>query len=223
MCVNSHDILSGYPMQNPQQQSNNLHQKNYDEEILVVRCNTLFQNNPAWHGIHPEISKFIPAITTQGCFMPRAHAETDPAFKQIIPYMLFMFKKKLFVMQRKSSASEQRLASKFSLGIGGHIRQEDIANNNIIDWANREFEEEVTYHGSKKFETIGILNDDSNPVGQVHLGFIILIHADSDQISINDEHKSGVLLTRDECIALMPQMESWSQICFQFLLDQNIL
>ncbi len=223
MCVNSHDILPGYPMQNPQQQSNQPQHKNYDEEILVVRRNILFQHDFAWHGINSDISKFMPAITTQGCFMPRAHAETNEAFKQIIPYMIFMFEKKIFVMQRKSNASEQRLASKFSLGIGGHIRQEDISNNNIIDWATREFEEEVTYHGAKRFETIGILNDDSNAVGQVHLGLILLIHADSDQISINDEHKSGVLLTRDECIALMPQMESWSQICFQFLLDQNIL
>ncbi len=211
------------PMQNPQQQSNQPFHKNYDEEILVIKCATLFQNHSVWQGINSEISKFMPAITTQGCFMHRAHAETNTSFKQIIPYMIFMFEKKLFVMQRKSNASEQRLAGKFSLGIGGHIRQEDILNNNIIDWATREFEEEVTYHGSKRIEIIGILNDDSNPVGQVHLGLILLVHADSDQISINDEHKSGVLLTRHECINLMPRMENWSQICLQFLLDNNIL
>lgn len=210
-------------MQNPQQQSQQTHHKNFDEEILVVRCATLFESIPAWQGIQTNTQNFMHIISNSSIFMPRSHAETNPAFKQIIPYMLFIFHNKLFVMQRKNSASEQRLASKFSLGIGGHVRQEDMTTNNIIDWANREFEEEVTYQGSKTIQIVGILNDDSNDVGKVHLGIIMLVQADSDNITINDEHKSGVLLTRDECINLAPQMETWSQICFQFLLDQKIL
>lgn len=210
-------------MQNPQQQSHTGQQKNFDEEILVIKCATLFQEIPTWQGINPDTQQIMNIITNSSNFMPRSRAETNQSFKQIIPYMLFMFENKLFVMQRKSSASEQRLASKFSLGIGGHVRQEDITNNNIIDWANREFEEEVTYQGSKTIQILGVLNDDSNDVGQVHLGLILLVHADSSTISINDEHKSGILLTRGECMALAPQMETWSQICFKFLLDQKIL
>lgn len=210
-------------MQNPQQQSNQTQHKAYDEEILVIKCATLFTKIPTWQGINSNVDQIMNTITSTSSFMPRSRAETNASFKQIIPYMIFMFENKLFVMQRKSSASEQRLANKFSVGIGGHIRQEDISNNNIIDWANREFEEEVSYQGSKIIQTLGILNDDSNDVGKVHLGLILLVHADSNKISIKDEHKSGILLTRGECIALAPQMETWSQICFDFLLDQKIL
>lgn len=210
-------------MQNQQPQVQKIQHKSYDEEILVVKRNLLFAQTPAWQGINSDMQQIMEIITTSSHFMPRSHAETDMSFKQIIPYMLFIFKNKLFVMQRKSSASEQRLASKFSLGIGGHVRQEDITNANIIDWANREFEEEVTYQGSKTIQAVGILNDDSNDVGKVHLGLILIVHADSEKITINDEHKSGILLTRDECKALAPQMETWSQMCFNFLIDQKIL
>lgn len=210
-------------MQNPQLQNQSPQNTLYDENILVIARSELFAKIPAWHGINSDITQYQDLITQHGCFMPRCHAETNPMYKQIIPYMLFIHDKKLFVMQRKSSASEQRLASKFSIGIGGHIRHEDIANKDIINWANREFEEEVTYHGSKKINIVGILNDDSSDVGKVHVGIIMVVQADSDKISINDEHKSGILMTLNECIALQAQMESWSKICLDFLIKNNIL
>lgn len=211
-------------MQNNIKQSEQIPQpQHYDEEILVIKRSLLFQNIQPWQGIIQDGQDCLNAITEHTSFMPRSHAETNKNYKQIIPYMLFLHEQKLFVMQRKSTASEQRLASKFSLGIGGHVRQEDMTNNEIITWANREFEEEVTYQGSKTMTTLGILNDDSSDVGIVHLGIILLIQADSDKISINDEHKSGVLLTAAECKALRPQMENWSQICLDFLFQQKIL
>ena len=87
-------------------------------------------------------------------------------------------------MQRKGTASEQRLKNKYSLGIGGHIRQEDMTTNSIFDWARREFHEEVKYAGKLDIEPIGILNDDTNAVGQVHLGLVLLLKGDSEAISL---------------------------------------
>ena len=69
--------------------------------------------------------------------------ETDPAYKQIIPYLVFTYENKYFLMQRQKKASETRLQSKYSLGIGGHIREEDMENCTLVDWAKREFEEEI--------------------------------------------------------------------------------
>lgn len=208
---------------NIKQSQQNTQPHHYDEEILVIKRSLLFNKIEPWHGIIQDTQNYIDTITHNTSFMPRSRAETNQDYKQIIPYMLFLYEQKLFVMQRKSTASEQRLASKFSLGIGGHVRQEDMTNNEIMTWANREFEEEVTYQGTKTITTLGILNDDSSDVGMVHLGIILLVQANSDKISINDEHKSGVLLTADECKALRPQMENWSQMCLDFLLAQKIL
>ena len=190
----------------------------HSEEILVVQRKKLFKNVPAWHGIKADVfDTFIDTIHSSAIFMPRPHAETNPFYKQIIPYLIFRFQDKYFVMQRKKTASEQRLANKYSMGIGGHVRQEDIQNKNIFDWAKREFEEEVNYTGSLQFENLGVLNDDSSEVGKVHLGMVILVTGDSDNISIKDEHKSGQLLTLKECQNLFDTMETWSQISLKLL------
>ena len=190
----------------------------YNEDILVVSRTVLFQSTSAWQGIRHDIfDVFVHNIEQNACYIPRAQAETNPSYKQIIPYLVFKHKNTFFVMQRKATASEQRLANKFSLGIGGHIRQDDISNNNIFDWAKREFEEEVTYNGNIKISNLGVLNDDSSDVGKVHLGMVLLLEGDSDQISIKDEHKSGTLLTLEECKALNPRMEAWSKIILEIL------
>lgn len=211
-------------MQNPQIQSQPLIQHT-QEDILVIPRTLLFQNTAAWFGINATIfDNYTSIIQNNATYMPRAHAETNPAYKQIIPYIIFTYDQKIFVMQRKSTASEQRLASKFSIGIGGHIRQEDIVNSNILSWADREFEEEIHYYGSKNSQTLGVLNDDTNDVGQVHLGMVILMKGNNDHIAIRDEHKSGTLLTLNECVMLYNNMESWSQFCLDFIMqNQNLL
>ena len=190
-----------------------------DEEIIVVKRTTLFNKENAWHGVKTDnIEEIVKNIKDNQEYMPRAIAETDPAFKQIIPYMIFKCEDKFFVMQRKKTASEQRLANKFSIGIGGHMRKEDMEGKSIFDWAKREFEEEVTYTGDIKISTVGILNDDSNDVGKVHLGLVLLLEGSNDQIFIKDEHKSGVMLTALECEAMMDEMESWSKLSLQAVL-----
>ncbi|MCX5923319.1 MAG: hypothetical protein NTU89_02000 [Candidatus Dependentiae bacterium] len=211
-------------MNNPQIQSTKVQPSHLSEEILVVKRSILFNETNAWSGINNQIfDQCMQTIQTHSAFMPRSHAETNPTYKQIIPYVIFTVDQKIFVMQRKTTASEQRLAHKYSIGIGGHMRQEDLSSNNIFNWALREFEEEVNYSGSKEMSKIGILNDDTNDVGKVHLGMILLLKGSSDQISIKNEHKSGMLLTLDECKALYNQMESWSQTCIDFIEKMNLI
>jgi predicted NUDIX family phosphoesterase len=210
-------------MQNPQLQNQSTQHHAYDEDILVVSTQLLFQNNLAWYGINPDVKTYTDLIKAHSSFIPRAHAETNQNYKQIIPYIIFLFEDKIFVMQRKQTASEQRLAGKLSIGIGGHIREEDITSSDITSWALREFQEEVTFTGLHTVQQLGVLNDDSSDVGKVHLGVILLFRGNSNQISINDEHKSGILLTRDECLALKSSMESWSQICLDFLIEHKLI
>ena len=127
--------------------------------------------------------------------------EEDPRYKQIIPYLLFKHQDQYFLMQRMATSSEQRLKNKYSLGIGGHMREQDMENGaTIFDWAQREFHEEIDYSGNFSIKTIGILNDDSNPVGQVHLGLVLLLEGDSSDIRVRSELKSGKLLSTQECL-----------------------
>lgn len=189
----------------------------HDELILVVKRDKLFADK-SWQGLsNVDSEKYLDLIAQEKEFLPRSIMETDFAYKQIIPYLVFTHENKYFLMQRQSNSTEQRLKNKFSLGIGGHIRQEDIQSKDIIHWAKREFEEEINYNGSYKIEAIGILNDDSNAVGQVHVGFVFLLHGDSANISVKSELKSGQLFTLDECKVYYENMESWSQIVFDFI------
>lgn len=199
-----------------QQQTSQI-QTHHDEHILVVKRTDLFPI-VAWQGLQEVKNNYLVDIVKEKKeFLPRSLMEQDPTYKQIIPYLIFTHNDTYFLMQRQAKATETRLQSKYSLGIGGHIRQEDIEGADIADWARREFEEEVSYKGSYTIELMGILNDDSNPVGQVHIGFIYLLKGDSPEISVKEELKSGTLLTLDECAKFYDSMEPWTQIIFDHL------
>lgn len=188
-------------------------QQPYDEHILVVPREALFPHG-AWHGVRRgNVDEYIALIHKHRQFLPRSVMETDPRYKQIIPYLIFKYKDRYFLMQRKAKASETRLQSKFTLGIGGHIRQEDLqGTSTIFDWARREFYEEISYQGSFTLSSLGLLNDDSNPVGQVHAGFVLLLEGDSDQIQVKDELETGFLATLQECREYGSRLESWSRL-----------
>jgi predicted NUDIX family phosphoesterase len=192
-----------------------------DELILVVKRSSL----NLWQGLKIKGDKsendgdLLTLINLKKEFHWRSKMETDENYKQIIPYLIFKFEESFFIMQRKDTASEQRLKNLFSLGIGGHIKESDITSNSIFDWAKREFNEEIDYTG--KFETtfLGALNDDSNEVGRLHLGVIFLLNGDSNKIKIKSELKDGCLIPKGELKDLMHKMEPWSQIIVQYLLD----
>jgi len=188
-----------------------------DELILVVHVSNLFPAGP-WQGLKRDgINEIVGRIEKFGEFRYRSEMEHDTHYKQIIPYLVFTHQHKYFLMERKATATEQRLKSKMTLGIGGHVRQEDMHGATVFEWAWREFHEEIDFKGNVKITTIGLLNDDLNSVGQVHLGLVLLVEGNSDQISVKSELKEGHLLSLEECQLQVEQMESWSQLVFDVL------
>jgi predicted NUDIX family phosphoesterase len=114
--------------------------------------------------------------------MDRAEAEINPFFLQIIPYIILLSEDKIFLYRRGEIGSEDRLHGKYSIGVGGHINPEDDPDGQpfyaFVNGAARELREEVgvnvsidTLEGS----AIGLLHDDSNDVGRVHLGVVLTI------------------------------------------------
>jgi len=204
--------------QNKQQQ---VFVKKFDEKILVVKKNILFAYQVI-DGLTPiNFACYQKLIRRYKKFLWRSKMEQDTSYKQIIPYLIFTHNGKYFTMRRKSDASEVRLQNKYSLGIGGHIKKEDLKRTNIIEWAEREFKEEVRYKGTFKIEPLGLLNDESDAVGQVHTGFVFLLHGDSSKIEIRDEHTEGELLSLEECLALHGQMENWSKMALDYLKNKT--
>ncbi len=194
------------------------------EHILVVKREKLFCHTPAPQGLMPLTEELLEVIDAHKEFHPRNLMEEDFSYKQIIPYLIFKFQDRYFLMQRTSTSSEQRLKNKFSLGIGGHMREEDLLNGaTIFDWAEREFNEEIAYTGNLNFHALGILNDDSNPVGQVHVGLVLLLEGDSAEIKVRSELKSGHLFPIDQLLEFYNDMESWSQIVFDSCIREHLI
>lgn len=190
--------------------------------VMVVSRAELFRDG-IWNGINSNnLKKYINLIYKKHKFMRRGDAEEDPSWKQIIPYMFFENGGDIFLMQRKGDHTDSRLADKFSLGVGGHINKEDIRGKDLMDWARREFEEEVDFRGSYKTEFVGILNHDANDVGMVHAGLVIRVKGDADGISVKDEHKTGKLVSLSEVGRNYARMETWSQIIYDFLVPKGV-
>jgi predicted NUDIX family phosphoesterase len=194
-----------------------------DEKILVIP-RAIFFAQKMFQGFLPtkDFEHYQNMVMQHQLFLWRSSVENDPSHKQIIPYLIFEYDNTFFVMQRKDTASETRLRNKYSLGIGGHIRQEDLVESSLISWAQREFQEEVSYTGALTVQPIGLINDDSDAVGQVHIGFVFVIHGDNPNIAIKSEHKDGKLLTLDQIQALYPDLEQWSQLVCDYLTTREV-
>lgn len=188
------------------------------EQILVIPRNAIEHLLPNQGIRHTDASALKKLIETNAIFMPRGRAEIDPMFKQIIPYLVFVYEQQLFLMQRSDKASESRLASKLSLGIGGHLQEKDLQETSLFDWAEREFIEEVEFTGSIKPQFIGIINDESNTVGQVHAGLLWLVKASTPNIKVKEELKSGELVSLQYCKEHYKHLESWSQMVIDHLI-----
>jgi predicted NUDIX family phosphoesterase len=195
-----------------------------DEKILVVPREEVFT--------HGYVSGFLPitslapyekTIKEQGVFLWRSAMEKDPNYKQIIPYLIFKYQNMYFLMQRRSDASEQRLKNKCSLGIGGHLREEDMKEQTIDAWAQREFHEEINYSDKTTVSPLGIINDDSDAVGKVHIGFVYLIEGNSPNISIKSELKNGALMPLADIVKKADNLESWSKLVLPYLQQRELL
>lgn len=187
-----------------------------DELVLVVKTSIVVPES--WNGVKTEeIENFEELVKKHGEFKRRGDVENDPSFKQIIPYMVFRTNGKYFLMQRTQKGGEARLHNLYTLGIGGHINKQDLDADNILEWGKREFEEEVNYKGSFKATPIGILNDESGGVSAVHLGFVILLEGDSEEISVNEDKLTGSLVTKEGVQQKYSELEMWSQIAFDAL------
>ncbi len=115
-------------------------------------------------------------LREEGFFCEREYAERTPTLKQVIPYTVFRVGQEVLVMRRLAGGGERRLHDKLSIGVGGHINPEDLVQAGVPDpllaGTRREIDEETIVTGSYDLRAIGLLNDDSNPVGAVHVGYV---------------------------------------------------
>jgi predicted NUDIX family phosphoesterase len=145
------------------------------EQVLVVPARILHEAG-LFQGFSRRTHHYLPLLLDPAnlSYRRRDQVETDPTFKQIIPYVVLRWRDQLFNYVRGKRASETRLQALRSLGVGGHINPDDT---NLFDGPYRqamlrEVAEEVYLETSYEEFCLGLINDDSTPVGQVHLGIV---------------------------------------------------
>ena len=68
------------------------------------------------------------------------------------------------------------------------------------------------------FTPVGLLNDDTTPVGAVHIGFVYAADAAGRPVAIRETEKlTGHFATRPEVEAVLEAMETWSRLAFEAL------
>lgn len=195
-----------------------------DEMILVIR-RQFFDELGAFQGLNFEAGRYLPALLARqnNFFMPRSQAETDPGFKQIIPYVIFVHAGRVLHYVRGKKAGEKRLVSKGSIGIGGHMNDADeglfALDRAAYDAAvQREAAEELKINCGYTNRAVALLNDDADEVGKVHLGVVHIFQLESDAVAKGEAMITELqFLTPEQLLAKREAMESWSQICMDSL------
>jgi predicted NUDIX family phosphoesterase len=191
-----------------------------DENILVIR-RSLFDELGSFQGLNFEPEKYLKAILLRGSnfFIPRPEAETNSAYKQIIPYALIAFEKTLLHYVRGKKAGEQRLVAKGSIGIGGHMNETDESLFAMDEEAyragvEREVNEEIKIDTPFEDRIVALLNDDSTEVGRVHLAIVHVFKLKQPNVQKREAMITGLsFLTKQELLARRESLETWSQIC----------
>jgi predicted NUDIX family phosphoesterase len=196
------------------------------EEVLVVNREDIeeFLQKPGI--ITREMPEIMDIILHQHFFAPREKAEYDKKLKQIIPYVLIRQKDRFFLLRRLNKQTETRLHDRLSLGIGGHINpMEDVAPGCSLITAGmeRELHEEVFVEKVGSLRCVGLINDDTDEVGQYHLGVVYLLEAEGEVQVLEVEKMEGKWTSVSELITLQHQLETWSQIAFQELIQPLVV
>lgn len=198
-----------------------------EEHVLVVPTR-IFHALGHFQGFCTDIDRYRDALldAKNVRFRPRSEVETDPDFKQLIPYMIFCHtgpsgNVSIFQYVRGKGMGESRLHQKRSIGVGGHIAAEDQGQHSTDIYREgmlRELHEEVVLHTTFSERCVGLINDDSTEVGRVHLGIVHRLDVAEPKVVSNESDliESGFMLLED-LRACREQMESWSVISLDAL------
>lgn len=208
------------------------------EFVLVVPRRDLFADcypqgfRPFGPGL--SVESLERAVREHGFFVERRRAERDPDLKQIIPYTLIARRDddgqaQVLLLRRLGKGGEARLHDKLSIGVGGHVDADDARDvaegelERVLDLGTqRELHEELVLEETPSLRRVGLLNDDSNPVGAVHLGLVQVARVRGD-VSIRER---DVLDGRFETLAALGELraaganfETWSACLLEKLPD----
>jgi predicted NUDIX family phosphoesterase len=190
-----------------------------EEMVLVVR-RSLLESLGIFQGLEFDIDRYLARILSRehNFFAPRSSAESDPSLKQIIPYAILVSEGRVLRYKRGKRSGEQRLVAKGSIGIGGHMNDRDeglfaLDMEAYLAGVQREIDEELIVNTPLANRIAALINDDSNEVGQVHLGVVHIVELATPTAEKRESMILGIeFLAPEQLRAERDTLESWSQI-----------
>jgi len=193
-----------------------------EERVLCFERN-LFEKLGVFQGLSLDVDKFLPVVTATAnvCYINRSAAEQDKRYKQLIPYALILCGDKILRYRRGKGGGETRLHGLYSVGVGGHISEEDngLFSSGIgyHEAMRRELKEEVDIEVTKEM-AVAVINDDSTEVGYVHLGIVHIVYVPDESLA---NRRIGIVnpefVAVSEAVKNPEAYESWSRFCLENL------
>ncbi len=193
------------------------------EERVLCFERKLLEELGVFQGLSLEVDKYLPVVTSVSrmVYLNRSDAERDKRYKQLIPYVLVICDNKILRYRRGRGGQETRLHGLYSVGIGGHISEEDrelfSTDRGYREGMRRELREEVAIADMNE-AAVAVINDDSTEVGYVHFGVVHVMQVVNENVA---GRRSGIV--GPEFIPIVDAAkdpsgyESWSRYCLQHL------
>lgn len=190
------------------------------EEQVLVFPRKLARKHVPDSGFLSDADSFLKAVESQMIFKPRSEVEVDIRYKQIIPFVII--RREGQILRHLRGSGDDRLAWSWSLGIGGHIKREDVQGS--LPFYRRamlrELHEEIQMDGPYSTRLVGVVNDETDQVGQTHLGLVFLVELDYGEVKPCED---GIVAAGFEQMidlqARRHQFENWSR----HLLESELL
>jgi len=192
------------------------------DEYVLVFSSSLLKQIGNFQGLSSDVNKYLDVILDpkNHQFIKRKEVETNPEYKQLIPYVIFHHDRKVFTYRRGKLLAEKRLTGNYSIGIGGHISVNDpnLFGTTYEQGLQREINEEIDLQSNYTGGVGGLINDDTNDVGKVHFGVVHIFSLDQPLImpkekSINETGFWSIEALKQN----IEKFENWSKICINGL------
>jgi predicted NUDIX family phosphoesterase len=193
------------------------------EERVLCFPRQLLEGAGVFQGLNLETERYLPVVTAPAniLYLNRSEAELDKRYKQLIPYVLILCGDRILRYRRGKGGQETRLHGLFSVGIGGHISEEDhglfTQQLGYQEGMRRELKEEVEIEAANE-AAVAVINDDSTEVGYVHFGVVHVMHVASEEVV---GRRSGIVAPEfvpiAEAMKDTAAYESWSRFCVENL------
>lgn len=169
--------------------------------------------------------------------LSRSKAEKNYDYKQLVTYVLIKAGKLYLTYKRTEKGGEERLHSKYSMGVGGHVNIGDrnqrqlgtcpLHNRSrsldfVIRGVWREIKEEVNVQSRivRAPKLLCFVNDDSNVVGLVHFGLVWMMEIEKPKVA-RSRKGNGLgkiqFMDLEDLKRKQSHFEAWSQLLIDFL------